>query len=422
MIKPEDMDRDLSKLVVPLDGALCATEDPFEPFQLLDPAGAVVVPVAAYLRELQACGRPASTQRSYAMDLLRYFRFLWAVAVPWNEATRAEARDFCTWAQLVDKPVPFRRGPGGERQPAVGPTGRARNEPGAPNALTGKRAAGTKYAPASLAHAETVVRSFYEFHVEMGTGPIVNPFPLDRCRRGRANAHHNPMEPWRGASRGRYRPRAPERVPRQIPDEHFDALFAGLSSHRDRALVAFFCSSGARAAELLGANCGDVDPGAQLITVVRKGSRELQQLPASPDAFVWLRLYQAQMEGLVSIARDEPLWWTLRRPFRRLNYHAARAMFGRANAALGANWALHDLRHTAAYRMARDPDMPLSDVQWVLGHAHLSTTQLYVRPSAEDVIASVRAHHSRRGEQVEAPASSPYRAESLAVLFNRAPR
>jgi integrase len=186
------------------------------------------------------------------------------------------------------------------------------------------------------------------------------------------------MEPWRAASRGRYRPRAPERAPRQIPDEHFDALFAGLSSHRDRALVAFFCSSGARAAELLGANCGDVDPGAQLITVVRKGSRELQQLPASPDAFVWLRLYQAQMEGLVSIARDEPLWWTLRRPFRRLNYHAARAMSGRANAALGANWTLHDLRHTAAYRMARGPDMPLSDVQWVLGHAPVVMSSLGV--------------------------------------------
>src|SRR2546429_6032922 len=60
---------------------------------------------------------------------------------------------------------------------------------------------------------------------------------------------------------------------------------------------------------------------------------------------------------------------------RPLTYHAARAMFTRANAALGANWTLHDLRHTAAYRMARDPDMPLTDVQWILGHAHLSTTQ-----------------------------------------------
>src|SRR5207245_2237604 len=81
--------------------------------------------------------------------------------------------------------------------------------------------------------------------------------------------------------------------------------------------------------------------------------------------------------------RDEPLWWTLRRPFRRLSYDAARAMFDRANAALGANWTLHDLRHSAAYRMASDPEVPLTDVQWVLGHARLSTTQLYLTPPGD---------------------------------------
>ncbi len=63
-----------------------------------------------------------------------------------------------------------------------------------------------------------------------------------------------------------------------------------------------------------------------------------------------------------------------RKPLRPLSYHAARAMFTRANQELGANWSLHDLRHTAAYRMARDPQMPLCDVQWVLGHVHLPTT------------------------------------------------
>jgi integrase len=99
--------------------------------------------------------------------------------------------------------------------------------------------------------------------------------------------------------------------------------------------------------------------------VVRKGSRAIQQLPAPPDAFVWLRLYQAQMHGLVPTGRDDPLWWTLRRPFRQLAYHAAYRMFTRANAMLGANWSLHDLRHTAAYRMARDGEMALTDVQWV---------------------------------------------------------
>jgi len=99
-----------------------------------------------------------------------------------------------------------------------------------------------------------------------------------------------------------------------------------------------------------------------MITVVRKGSRSVQQLPAVPDAFVWLRLYQQQMRGLVPCGRRQPLWWTLRQPLVPLSYHAAHRMFERANALLGANWTLHDLRHSAAHRMARDPALPLADV------------------------------------------------------------
>ena len=37
-------------------------------------------------------------------------------------------------------------------------------------------------------------------------------------------------------------------------------------------------------------------------------------------------------------------------------------MFERANALLSANWTLHDLRHSAAHRMARDPALPLASV------------------------------------------------------------
>ena len=40
--------------------------------------------------------------------------------------------------------------------------------------------------------------------------------------------------------------------------------------------------------------------------------------------------------------------------------------------------------------------MPLADIQWVLGHARLSTTQLYLTPVPDDVIASVAAFHARR--------------------------
>ena len=406
--------RDLVALLVDRVGAVEETDVIWEPYRLVDSSGEAVTAVSGFLNELQASGRTAATQRSYALDLLRWFRFLWAVDVPWIQATRCEARDFSRWLALVEKP------------PRAGTPKRVA---GAANPVTGKRSPGGKYAPSTLAHSETVLRSFYTFHLEAGSGPIMNPFPVVRERVGaRAHAHHNPMEPFARERSGRYRPRLAQRVPRRIPDERFNQIFAQLRSDRDRALVALWVSTGARASELLGARGGDVDPGQQLITVVRKGSRAVQQLPACADAFVWLRLYQCSLDAGVPSGADDPLWWTSRGTLRPLNYHAARAMFARANEALGANWSLHDLRHTAAYRMARDPQLPLCDVQWVLGHAHLSTTQLYLTPAPSEVITEVLAHHQRR-RAAEVPSAEPspeagnagsgYRAESLATLFSR---
>jgi site-specific recombinase XerC len=409
MIDSDGVDRDLAVLVVPSVGRLVETGDAWEPYQLIDPAGSVVDAVAVYFKDLLAAGNPPTTLRSYGMDLLRWFRFLWAVQIDWSRATRVEARDFSRWLQLVDKPIRGRRRNGAAAA-------------GVPNPVTGKPTPGAKYAASVRAHSETVLRNFYELHREMGCGPILNPFPLVRDRRAsRVNAHHNPMEPWRKERKGLYRPKVAKRVPRSIPDDLFNELFAALPSNRDRALVAFAVSSGARAAELLGVTQGGVDPGQQLITVVRKGTRAVQRLPASTDAFVWLRLYQQQMHGLIPLGRAQPLWWTLRRPYRPLNYHAALAVLRRTQALLGSNVTWHDFRHSAAYRMARDPQMPLTDVQWVLGHGHLSTTQLYLTPTEDDVIASVLAHHDRHAKRaIEQPTPLPapaYRPESLDILF-----
>jgi site-specific recombinase XerC len=392
-----DTFRDLGSLMVPGAGALVESGDMWEPYYLSDPGGGRVVPVSEYLRDLQAAGRPATTQRSYSLALLRWFRFTWAVGVPWNHATRVEARDFCRWLQLSGKPG---QASGAEAVPA-------------------RQSGPARLAPSTVAHCETVCRGFYGYHLEAGTGPIVNPFPLARA--GRAHAHHNPLEAFPRQKAGLFRPRVPQRVPRQIPDSVFNELFARLGSNRDRALVAFWVSTGARASELLGVTRSGTDPGQQLITVIRKGSRAIQQLPASPDAFVWLRLYQQDVHGLVPPGPDDALWWTLRRPFRPLSYHAAQVMFDRVNSAVGAGWTLHSLRHTAAYRMARDPGMPITDVQWILGHASLTTTQIYVNPTAEDVIEAALAHHRRQAEpRPVLPDPAPgYRPESLDVLFGK---
>jgi len=406
----QETSRDLATIVVAPAGRLVATGDAWEPYRLMDPAGVTVEPVGAFLRDLQAAGRSAATLRSYGLDLLRWFRFLWSVGVAWDRATRAEARDFCRWLLVAGKPRRPHWRRHGEAETTVWASG------------AGSPTAATPYAASVRAHSETVLRGFYDFHRDAGTGPILNPFPLDRSRRGRrAHAHHNPMEPHRNQRAGLYRPTVPARIPRSIPDEVFNELFARLPSHRDRALVAFYVSTGARASELLSATQGGVDPGRQLIAVVRKGSRHLQELPASTDAFVWLRLYQLELDGVIPRGRRQPLWWTLRRPHRPLSYHAAHRMFERVNQQAGTSVTLHALRHTAAYRMAEDPALPLTDVQFVLGHAQLTTTQIYLTPRKEDVIRRVLAHHAEQTRQAverARPALAPgYRPETLDVLF-----
>ncbi|MBF6302666.1 tyrosine-type recombinase/integrase [Nocardia amamiensis] len=419
-MRDEGAERDLSALVVPDVGRLEETGDMWVPYRLLDADGVAIQPVAAFFVELQAADKRPSTIRSYGHDLLRWWRFLAAIGVVWDKVTPVEGRDFARWMLLADKPVRahWRSGPGGRS------VGRRRRTNPTVNAITGRPSPGMKYSAASRAHAETVLRAFYDFQLERGAGPLINPFPLDRGRRSRrANAHHNPMDPYRKERVGRYRPKVPKRIPKKIPDEQFNAVFAGLKSNRDRALLAFWVSTGARAEELLSAHQGDEDLGQQLIAVTRKGSREVQQLPVSPDAFVWLRLYQEEIwRRGAPRGRRYPLWFTLRRPWRQLSYPAARAMFSRAQQVLGSNWPIHALRHTAAYRMASDPEMDITDVQWILGHAYLTTTQLYTCPSQDEVIASVLAHHDRQSRRTGAAARRPaqgYNPRSLDMLFGR---
>lgn len=393
---------DLALTVVPQVGRLIDTGKDAEPFRLLDPGGVPVGAVMTYFRELQASGHSTATIRSYGMDLLRWFRFCWAIEVTWDRATRIEAREFSRWLRMPGRPV--------------------RGHWRAPQLAVAVARAGQGYSASVRAHSETVLRGFYEFHRGAGTGPILNPFPLDRSRRGRrAQAHHNPMEPHRNERSGQYRPRVPSRIPRSIPDEVFNEIFARLPSHRDRALVAFYVSTGARASELLSATAAGLDPARQLITVVRKGSRIRQELPASSDAFVWLRLYQAEFDELIPPGPDQPLWWTLRPPLRPLTYHAVHRMFERASDRAGSTATLHALRHTAAFRMAEDAELPLTDVQLVLGHAQLTTTQIYLTPRKQDVVRRMLAHHAeasrRAAERVRPAPAAGYRPEALQVLF-----
>jgi site-specific recombinase XerD len=397
--------RNVEDLVVAQVGRVEPVVGAAHPVRLLDSHGREVEVITEFLRDLVAGRATPASAVSYAKALLRWWRFLAAVGVRWDRADRIDVRDFVLWIHSAAKPRARRVG---------GP-------PGSVNPLTGKRHPGPGYAPSTIDHNLTVIAAFYDFHAAMGRGPVRNPVPSATSWTGcRVHAHHNWMEPFAAHRRAAYRQKIPKRIPRGVPDAQFNDLFAAMSSHRDRAILAFYVSTGARASELLGLTNDRVDVGSQLIGVIRKGSQALQWLPASSDAFVWLRLFQQELGGVVR--PGDPVWWTLRRPRRALNYGAMRAVMLRANQRLGgANWSLHDLRQTAAKRMLADASLSLTDVQWVLGHAHVTTTQIYLEPSEEEVVRRVREHHRRMAEPRPTPPPEPptggYRAEVLDALL-----
>lgn len=115
-------------------------------------------------------------------------------------------------------------------------------------------------------------------------------------------------------------------------------------------------------------------------------------------------------------APSEPLWQTRRGTTRALTYPALRRVLQRANDQLGTNWTLHDLRHTAAARMASSGVLTLPEVQVVLGHADLRTTSRYTVPRTEELCERLREFYARPPAPVRR-FSAGYDPTDVAVVF-----
>ncbi|MEV0027813.1 site-specific integrase [Nocardia sp. NPDC050793] len=407
----DEIARDVRTIQVPKRGRVVEVSGPV-PFVVVDETGALVAPIRRFLVDFVAQGNSPNSVRSYAFALLRWWRWLCAVDVEWDQATAAETRDLVLWLGFHSKP-------------RTSPRTRSLATAGTVNPLTRKRYLDDRYAARTIRHSNAVVRSFYEFWIEVGEGPLINPVPLARGG-GRANAHHNPLEPYRPGGRIRYNPKLPKRQPREIPDPQWQALFAALRSNRDRAVLALAVSTAARAQEILGLRVADVDWGEQLVQVIRKGTQSSQWLPASAEAFVWLRLYLAEFGE--PLDPNQHLWRTLRRRDRGegphhqpMSYDALRKVLTRANAALGTNWSMHDARHTCALRMVRDENLDARDVQIILGHAHLSTTaDIYLVEDQAQIVRRVQHHLAdRRATPPPLPPAGiqGYDDSDLTILF-----
>ncbi|WP_263054728.1 tyrosine-type recombinase/integrase [Curtobacterium sp. RIT-PI-V] len=380
--------RDVSSIEPPRLGSARRDPSALTGTVFLDAAQQPVVAVDLFLRNIFAAGSSANSTYAYAVDLLRWWRFLATpqVNVSWNRATRQEFDDFILWMKVA---TPRH---GGDWRHGTAP----------------RVAVKAGFAPRTINHNIATLASFYRFHEEHGDGPI-SPVPAQ----GRIHAHHNPMQQFIHTHRGPGRQKVPEEAPKSLSDSQVADLLNTIKQDRDRALVEFFLSSGARASELLGLTGECVDEGRQRIFVTRKGGAT-QWLPASPESFLYLVNYLKGRE----LREGEPVWLTLRAPYTPLRYPALRAVLLRLETQLGVRHRLHQFRHTAAYDMMSDPDMNPRDVQEILGHAWLTSTQIYTRATEEEVLLRAAAHYRRERPKI-APvaAAAGYNRTSLENIF-----
>lgn len=199
--------------------------------------------------------------------------------------------------------------------------------------------------------------------------------------------------------------RVPAGIPKPLAEDEIDALFdavqgTGPLPRRDRALLELLYATGARVSEAVGLSLSDIDDEHRQIRVLGKGNKErivpyggaaeraLDDWlhPDGRDALVpdeWKRrgdadaLFLNQRGGRLS---RQSAWSIIK------NYGAA--------AGLGDDLSPHVLRHSCATHLL-DHGADLRIVQELLGHASISTTQVYTKVSNERLWDVYRSAHPR---------------------------
>jgi len=197
-------------------------------------------------------------------------------------------------------------------------------------------------------------------------------------------------------------PKLEKRLPRHLRIEETERIFESAESAasdgefenlRDLAMLELFYSSGIRLSELRGLNLGSVDLLADQVKVLGKGRKE-RIVPVGSRAVKALRKYLASREGIALKGPDRQAVFVSRRG-RRLSPATIQRRIHRVYAAGGARgFRVHSLRHTFATHMM-DAGADLRSVQEMLGHASLSTTQIYTHTSVERLKRVYRDAHPR---------------------------
>ena len=230
----------------------------------------------------------------------------------------------------------------------------------------------------SAARALSAVRSFYRF----------------------LQTHHDVVVP---AVRSARAPKLERRLPSHMDTGQMAAVFEGavagadgddVGAVRDLAMLELFYSSGLRLSELSGADVVDLDLLGDQMKVRGKGRKE-RIVPVGRQANAALRRWLEHREVLAARpgADRRALFLNLRGQ-RLTGRSVQRAMHKLLEAAGRDGLKVHSLRHTFATHLL-DAGADLRAVQELLGHASLSTTQIYTHTSVDRLKQVYRQAHPR---------------------------
>jgi site-specific recombinase XerD len=157
---------------------------------------------------------------------------------------------------------------------------------------------------------------------------------------------------------------------------------------RDAAILELFYSSGLRLAELASLEVRDLDPIGETVRVLGKGSRE-RIVPVGSLALEALSRYRHQ-----AAVHQGPLF--INKSRKRLGHRSIWLLLKNhvRSAGLPASLSPHKLRHSFATHLL-DNGADLRSVQSLLGHASLSTTQIYTHVTTERLKKAYDAAHPR---------------------------
>jgi integrase/recombinase XerD len=194
-------------------------------------------------------------------------------------------------------------------------------------------------------------------------------------------------------------PKLPRTLPKSLSEVEVEALLAAPDESspqgvRDRAMLETLYASGLRASELVGLKTVQVSLDMGVVRVLGKGSKE-RLTPLGEEAIAWITRYQREARPeLLGARKSDALFVTARGG--AMTRQAFWGLVKRHAAAAGIQRAIspHTLRHAFATHLINH-GADLRVVQLLLGHADISTTQIYTHVARERLKALHRKHHPR---------------------------